>query len=348
MDAKKILFCGGGTGWHAQPIVSMYHYLSDNKNYKFLWLWERDSIEEQLAEKFLIDFRQISAGKIRRYFDLRNFYEPLKNLTGIVESLIHIQKFWPDIIFSKGGFVSLPVCIAWFILQKNVYLHESDSVMGLANKICSQLATKVFYSFPNDKTRDESQKKHIYSGHIMSSELVWGIRNIIVKENQKLNVLVIGGSQGSHRISEALLPVLNELKDIEFHIILGTLNEHLISEFEVFENAHPYWFIDQKELGYLMKTADIAITRSSSTLWELLHFGVHSIMVPLKNTGWNHQTHNANYFKDEYGFIMLDEDGDLSAELKHYCEKYKFLRKKNLNLENYFAGIEKITEEIWI
>ena len=86
-----------------------------------------------------------------------------------------------------------------------------------------------------------------------------------------------------------------------------------------------------------MKMSDIAITRSSSTLWELFHFGIHSIMIPLKATGGNHQTHNAQYFKDEYGFIMLDEDDDLTSDIRKYCEKYRFLRKKTLNLDEYFT-----------
>ncbi len=126
-----------------------------------MWLGERESLEEKSALENDIEFHDISAGKIRRYFDWKNFYEPLKNFTGIFESLYYILKYKGNIVFSKGGFVSVPACIAAFILRKKIYIHESDSVMGLANKITSKLATKVFYSFTNEKTAIENNK-HIH------------------------------------------------------------------------------------------------------------------------------------------------------------------------------------------
>jgi len=124
---KRIILAGGWTGGHTTPLISLKNYLEEKWEHEYMWLWERDSLEQEVAESYDIEFHDISAGKIRRYFDIRNFYEPLKNLTGIFESLYYILRYKGDIVFSKGGFVSVPACIAAFILRKKIYIHESDS-----------------------------------------------------------------------------------------------------------------------------------------------------------------------------------------------------------------------------
>lgn len=339
---KKIIFTGWGTWGHTTPLVSLYNYLWEAHNYEYMWIWERNSLEEEVANTKEIPFHDISAGKIRRYFDLRNFYEPLKNLTGIFESLYCLLKYKWDFIFSKWGFVSVPACIAGWILRKKVFIHESDSVMGLANKITSKLATKVFYSFPNEKWG-----KHIFSGPIMNPEMLDSIVSVSKEENEKLNVLVIAGSQWSQRIFEGLLQILPDCRDIEFHVILGTNDDsELKTSFSNYGNVKTYGFIPQSQLAKLYVKCDIAITRGSSTLWELYYFGIHSIIVPLKATGWNHQYHNWVYFNENYGSDLLDEDDNLHLEMFRKLQAYKSLRKTGLNLEGYLDGLKTISEEI--
>jgi len=282
---RKIIFTWGGTGWHITPIISLHTSLKEDDAYSYMWLWERDSLEEEAAEESKIEFHDISAGKIRRYFDIRNFYEPLKNLTGLFESLYYILKYKGDIVFSKWGFVSVPACIAAFILRKKIYIHESDTVMGLANKISSKLATKVFYSFPNnlntpseDKTTEENisvkkkkRSKHIYTGPIMNPMMLDSIRSVSKEENERLNIIVIAGSQWSQKIFENLLTILPDSRDIDFHVILGSNDDmELKAALSNFGNVKTYGFIPQRELAKLYIKCDIAITRWSSTLWELL------------------------------------------------------------------------------
>ncbi len=351
-NKKKIVFAGGWTGGHIIPLISLYKYLKEDWKFEFLWLGERDSLEENAASENKIKFRDISAGRIRRYFDWRNFYEPLKNLTGICESIFYILRYKWDIIFSKGGFVSLPVCIAGKLLFKKIYIHESDSVMGLANKISSVFATKIFYSFPNDKTafswteNKGKSNKHIHSGHILNSDLLDGIKDIKWGDNEKLTVLVIAWSQGSTKIFENLIKILPDCNDIDFHIILWTENRDFKEKFESFTHVKSYDFISQKKLWKLMKDSDIAITRGSSTLWELYYFGIHSIIIPLKTTGGNHQYYNAQYFNENFGSDILDEDENLHLEIFRKLQKYKGLRKADLNLEGFLDGIKTITKEI--
>jgi len=340
--SKKIIFTWWGTGGHVTPIESLHSYIEETSHNQYLWLWERDSLEETAAGKLGIEFRDISAGKIRRYWDIRNFYEPLKNLTGIFESLYHIYKFKWEIVFSKGWFVSVPAVFAAFILRKKIYIHESDSVMWLANKITSKFATKVFYSFPTNKSG-----KHIHSGPIINPVMLDTVKSLTKQENQKLTVLVIAGSQGSQRIFESLIKMLPDCTDINFHVIMGTNNDaNLMTQLRKFENVKIYGYIPQKELSKFYVVSDIAISRGSSTLWELFYFWIHTIIIPLKATGWNHQYHNWKYFSEKYGSDLLDEDENLSLEIFRKLQKYKDLRKTGLNLEWCLDGLNTIKEEI--
>jgi len=340
--SKKIIFTGGGTGGHVTPIESLYNYIEETSHNEYLWLWERDSLEETAAANLDIKFKDISAGKVRRYWDIRNFYEPLKNLTGIIESLYHIFKFKGEIVFSKGWFVSVPAVFAAFILRKKIYIHESDAVMGLANKITSKFATKVFYSFPSEKFG-----KHIHCWPIVNPVMLDAVKSLSKSENERLTVLVIAWSQGSQKIFQGLLKMLPDCSDIDFHVIMGTNSDsELKAELDNFDNVTVYGYISQKELSKLYIISDIAISRGSSTLWELFYFGIHTIIIPLKATGGNHQYHNGKYFSENYGSDLLDEDENLSLEMFRRLQKYKDLRKTGLNLEWYLDGLNTIKEEI--
>lgn len=340
MKQKKIIFTWGGTWWHITPILSLYNYLSETLAPQAMWLGERDSLEQKAAQKAGIEFHDISAGKIRRYFDWRNFYEPLKNLTGICESIYYILRYKGNIVFSKWGFVSVPVVIAAFFLWKKIYIHESDSHMWLANKITSIFAKQVFTSFPLS-----TKKKYIHSGHIMNPEMLDAVQSMSKDENEHLNILVIAGSQGSQNIFESLLHILPDCGDIIFHIVLGTnSDENLKAKFLKFPNVKSYHYISQRELAKLYIKADIAITRGSSTLWELFYFGIHSIIIPLRSTGWDHQMKNAEYFHKNYGSDILEESDELSLEIFRKLQKYKSLRKKDLNLEGYLDGVKAVSE----
>jgi len=214
--------------------------------------------------------------------------------------------------------------------------------MWLANKITSKLAKKVFYSFPNDKTG-----KHIHSGPIVNPVMLDGVKSLSKTENQRLTVLVIAGSQGSQNIFEELVKMLPDCSDIDFHVIMGTNSDNeLKAKLGNFWNVKVYGYIPQKELSKLYVVSDIAISRGSSTLWELFYFGIHTIIIPLKATGWNHQYHNGKYFSENYGSDLLDEDENLSLEMFRRLQKYKDLRKTGLNLEWYLDALNTIKEEI--
>lgn len=334
------------TWGHIFPLLSIYNYLKENENLDFYWFWEEEWLEFDIAMENNIKFIDIPAWKLRRYFDLRNFFEPLKNITWIFFAIYFIIRYKINIIFSKWWYVAIPLCIAGFLLRKKIYIHESDTVPWLANKIISKLATKVFYTFPNQKT-ESWDEKHIFVWQILNPEILNWVKNLRLDENPYLNVIVIAWSQGSTRIFENLLKVLPKLDFIDFTIILGEKNTHFKKDLEKFENVRTYDFINQKELWKILKQTDIAITRAwATTLWELTMFWIHSIIIPLSESAWNHQTKNAEFFKQNYWSDILFEDEQLAENIFIKLEKYKNLRKSWLNLENFFNALEKIKKEI--
>lgn len=348
MESRKTIALTGWATWgHVFPLLSIYNYFKEEDKYNFVWVWEEDSLEDEVASKHEIPFYDIPAGKIRRYFDVKNFYEPLKNLTGIFFWIYYILKYNIDIVFSKGGYVSLPLCIAAFILRKEIYIHESDVIWGVANRLISKMATKVFYSFENKKTLKHADRwdkaKHVSVGQILNPELLDYITNLEVKENEKLEVLVIAGSQWSTTIFENLMKILPDLWDINITVILWEKNLHFKEDFQKHFHVTVYDFVDQKTLWKIYKKTDIAITRAwATTLWELNNFGIHSIIIPLKNSAADHQQSNAEYFTEAFGSNVLDEDNNLSLELFRLMQQYKELRKSGLNLNDFFKPLKTI------
>ncbi len=332
------------TWWHIYPLVSIHNFLKEDKNLKFVWIWEYNSLEEEEAIKNRIPFEDISAWKIRRYFDLRNLYEPLKNISWIIQWIEYIKKHNIDIIFSKGWYVSLPLCIAWKIMWKQIYVHESDIVPWVSNSIIWKLATKIFYTFPNKYI---DWKKHIYIWQILNPELIDYLDDVELVENENLNVMVIAWSQWSTRIFESLLKILPDLSDIKFHVILWEKNMHFRNDFKVFPNVIAHDFITQKRLWKIYKTIDISITRWwATTLWELNNFWIHSIIIPLPESANNHQVENAKYFHEKFWSDVIYESNNMQLEIFRLLQKYKRLRKVWLNLDNFFEPLKKLKKEM--
>lgn len=341
---KVIALTWGWTWWHVYPLLSVYNYLKEDKELKFIWVWEQDSLEEEEALKNRIPFEDISAWKIRRYFDIRNLYEPLKNISWVTQWIQLIKKHKIDIIFSKWWYVSLPLCIAWKILWKKIFIHESDTVTWTSNNIVWWLATKIFYTFPN---KNINWKNHIHTWQILNPELIDYLDDLDVTENEKLSVMIIAWSQWSTRIFESMLKILPDLQDINFHIILWEKNLHFREKFKEFKNVVAHDFITQKRLWKIYKNIDIAITRAgATTLWELNTFWIHSIIIPLKESANNHQFENAVYFKNKFSSDIINEENNMEVEIFKLLQKYKDLRKVGLNIDNFFEPLKKIKDEI--
>lgn len=345
---KCIALTWWATWWHIFPLLSIYNYLKEEDNYDFIWVWEEWNLEEEIANQNNIAFLDIPAWKIRRYFDWKNFYEPLKNLTWIVFWIYYILKYKIDIVFSKWWYVSLPLCIAAFLLRKKIYIHESDIAWWIANQIISKLATKVFYTFENENTKnDKDNKKYILSWQILNPELIDNLTDLDISDNERLKVVVTWWSQWSTTIFSALLKILPDFKNIDFEVILWDKNIAFKKDFLKFLNVKTHDFLSQEKMWLLFKNTDIAITRWwATTLWELNMFWIHSIIIPLSSSAKDHQNKNAMYFKEKFWSDVLDENDNLEIELFRKIKKYQDLRKSWLNLDWFFDSLKIIKKEI--
>lgn len=346
LQKTDILLVGGGTGGHAVPIVQVVKYIRENTSddSSFLWLGEKNSIEATLAEKNSIPFQPIQSGKLRRYFSWKTLLLPFQVLTGFVQSLIIIAQKRPHSIFSKGGYVSLPVAMAGWILRVPVYLHESDSVPGLANTIVAKFAKWIFCSF-SWAGKFFPKEKVIAYGPLLPLELFESYER--KPRTGKTRLLVNCGSQGSSVIFDVLLSGLRNPKspihEYDLHIILGTKNPHYRHEFEQFPEVKIYdFFYDQTAYFDLVRSCDVVITRGSSSIFEFAALGLHMIMIPHPHTGGNHQYYNALEFEGQGHDMILQEN--LSTELPRVLKNHSLKSSHEIHQKNNSQVYQKISE----
>jgi UDP-N-acetylglucosamine:LPS N-acetylglucosamine transferase len=185
------------------------------------------------------------------------------------------------------------------------------------------------------------------SGQILNPELLDWLTNLNIEENQKLSVIIMWGSQGSTTIFNAMLKIIPNFTDIDFQIILWDKNLHFKEEFKKFQNVIIHDFVSQKKLWRMFKQIDVAVTRWwATTLRELTLFWIHSIIIPLKWSAWNHQELNALYFHENFWSDVIYEE-NIENELQKKLSSYKNTRKSWLNLEWFFKALQIIDEEIY-
>jgi UDP-N-acetylglucosamine--N-acetylmuramyl-(pentapeptide) pyrophosphoryl-undecaprenol N-acetylglucosamine transferase len=303
---KKIVLVWGGTGWHVFPLVNLAEYIKKNHSEtSFHWIGEAESIESRVTRENNIPFSPIVCGKLRRYFSLQTLLTPFQVLTGIVQSMMILHREKPTAIFSKGGYVSLPVAIAGWIMKIPIYLHESDSIPGLANKIVGRFASWIFCAFSEADSFFDS-KKILWHGSLLSSEILWVASEAMI-QNPRTQILVSCGSQGSASIFDAVLRLLPGFSDVDFHIILWVKNLDYRWKFEHFSNVHIFdFFYNQTDYLEVVQKCDLAIARSGSSIFEFETLGLHMILIPHPFTGNNHQYWNAKAF-EKRGHELLEQ-----------------------------------------
>ena len=276
-------------------------------------------MEKGLIEATGTKYYGISSGKLRRYFDWKNFSDPFRVMNGFFEAKRILRKIKPDVIFSKGGFVSVPVVLAAKALHIPAVIHESDMTPGLANRIALRGATTVCCNFPETVEKLQGNRA-IWTGTPIRQELFSGDANRGLSfcgfdsANDKPVLLIIGGSQGSVFINNAVRGSLDELLK-DFRIIhlcgKGNLDESLKNR----EGYAQYEFIS-KELPDLFAAADIIISRAgANAIFELLALKKPNILIPLGlNASRGDQILNARSFEKQ-GFSKVLEEESVTAEL---------------------------------
>ena len=216
MSKYKIIMTGGGTAGHVTPNLALVPELK-KKGFEIKYIGSKDGIEKEIIGDANIPYYEISSGKLRRYFDFKNFSDPFKVMKGILEAKKILKKEKPDVIFSKGGFVAVPVVIAASMKKIPVVSHESDLTPGLANKLSAPFCNKLCVTF-KESLNYIKDNKGVLTGTPIREEILKGSKEqgrkiCDFKENKEI-LLVIGGSLGAKSINEAIRNNLEELLNI--------------------------------------------------------------------------------------------------------------------------------------
>ena len=210
---KRIILTGGGTAGHVTPNIALLPRLKELQ-YDIHYIGSYNGIEKELIEQFAVPYHGISTGKLRRYFSVQNFTDPFRVLKGMNEAKKLVKILKPDIIFSKGGFVSVPVVLAAKRRHVPAIIHESDMTPGLANKLTLPAATKVCCNFP-ETLEHLPEGKAVLTGSPIRQELLTGdkykAREFLHFTSDKPVIMVVGGSLGAVAVNEAVRQILPEL-----------------------------------------------------------------------------------------------------------------------------------------
>lgn len=334
---KKIILTGGGTAGHVIPNIAIISKLKE-KGYEVIYIGSKDGIEKKLVESEGIKYYGVSTGKLRRYFDLNNFKDPFKVLKGIFEVSSILKQERPNIIFSKGGFVAIPVIVSAFKNKIPVISHESDITPGLANKISMPFIKKICITFPETKKIIDS-KKIEFTGTPIRKELFLGSkvegRKICNFNNNKPIILIMGGSQGSVFINNLIRNNINKLLE-KFNLIHICGEKNVDKYFENIDGYKQYGYITDEQ-PHLLKLSDIVISRAgSNAIHEILALKKPNILIPLsKKASRGDQILNAKSFK-ERGFSEFIEEEDLIR----FENLYDKINEVYSNREIYIQNME--------
>ncbi len=309
-NKKKIVLTGGGTAGHVTPNIALFPGLRE-RGYDISYIGSYDGIEKKLIEEFNVPYYGVSTGKLRRYLTIENLKEPYRILKGCQEAKKILAGIKPDVIFSKGGFVSVPVLRAAKTLKIPAIIHESDMTPGLANRLSIPWADKVCYNFP--ETADHLPKdKGVLTGTPLRKELLTGDKitalNFTGLSANKPVIMVIGGSLGSAAINQAVRNILPELlKDFQVvHLCgKGKLDESLMNT----PGYVQYEYI-KKELADLFALSSLVISRAgANAICELLALKKPNILIPLpKAQSRGDQILNAASFEKQGFSAVLTEE----------------------------------------
>ncbi|MDC3417677.1 undecaprenyldiphospho-muramoylpentapeptide beta-N-acetylglucosaminyltransferase [Aquibacillus salsiterrae] len=315
MGDKRILFTGGGTAGHV--IVNLAVIPTFQKEgWEIDYIGSKNGIERELVSKLEgVTYHPISTGKLRRYFSKENFKDPFKVLKGTMQAYQIIGKRKPAVIFSKGGFVSVPVLIAAKLRGVPAVIHESDYTPGLANKIAIPFAEKVLATFPETMQYLPANKSE-WVGAVVRSELFQGSKqkglSFAGLQGNKPVLLIMGGSGGAQKINQAIRKNLDVLLD-EFEII------HICGKGNVDDKARaegyaPFDYINE-ELPDVFAATDFVLSRAgSNAIFEFLALKKPMLLIPLsRNASRGDQILNANSFKKQ-GYANVLEEEELTGE----------------------------------
>lgn len=309
--SKKIVLTGGGTAGHVTPHLSLIPRLKE-MGYEIHYIGTEGGIEHQMIAQIPgVTYHSVKSGKLRRYFSLQNFTDPFKVIWGAFQSIGLMRKLKPNVCFSKGGFVSVPVVIGAWLCRVPAVCHESDLTPGLANRICAKFATKVATTFP--ECAEALGEKGVNTGTPLRPELFQGSRAAGLAmagfDGQKPVLLMTGGSLGAQSVNKCLreaLPNLLPKMDVLHLCGKGNLDESLLDVKGYCQKE----FLSA-EMADALAVADLVLSRAgSNTLSELLALHKPMLLVPYPlGASRGDQIQNAKSFqKQGLARVLLQED----------------------------------------
>ncbi|MEI4622443.1 undecaprenyldiphospho-muramoylpentapeptide beta-N-acetylglucosaminyltransferase [Bacillus cereus] len=332
---KRILFTGGGTAGHVMVNVALIPKFIE-KEWDVQYIGSQDGIEKSLITN--TQYQSISTGKLRRYWDWNNVKDPFKIIKGCLQSYRLMKKMRPDVVFSAGGFVSVPVVIGAWLNKIPIIIREPDSTLGLANKIALPFAKKICITFPGTEKK-LNPKKTIYIGPIVREEIQKGNvsrgRAYCGFQINKPVLLVMGGSQGAQWINGMVRDNLNKLLE-KFNIVhmcgKGKMDPSIQAEgYKQFEYVG-------EELPDILNLASVVVSRAGSTaISELLVLKKPMLLIPLTSgSSRGDQIINAEYFRHSgYAEVLLQEDTTDYKFINSINQLYNDRETYIQNMNNY-------------
>lgn len=330
--SKKIVLTGGGTAGHVTPNIALLPHLK-NKGYEISYMGSYDGIEKKLIADYDIPYYGISTGKLRRYFDPKNFTDPFRVIKGFGEAKKILKEIKPDVVFSKGGFVSVPVVRAAAALKIPCIIHESDMTPGLANKLCIPVAKKICCNFP-ETLNHLPEGKAILTGSPIREELSKGNKlaayEVCGFTANKPVIMVIGGSLGSVAINKAVREALPSLLN-DFQVVHICGKEKIDNLLLTTKGYHQFEYL-KAELKDIFAMADLVISRAgANAICEILALKKPNLLIPLPaGSSRGDQILNAASFEAQ-GYSMVISEDDLTKELlvskvqELYCNRNTYI-----------------------
>ena len=308
----KIIFTGGGSAGHVTLNLALIPYFI-KAGWQVDYIGSIGGMEEDLVKKFPeVKYHAILTGKLRRYLSFKNIVDMVKIPLGCIEATWLVHKLNPDIIFSKGGFVSFPVVVGGWINRKKIFMHESDLTSGLANKLSLPFVGTFFTTFPETVNSLKQKQKVKCVGPVLSDRLFNGSREKGAEfaglSTDKPTIMFIGGSLGAQSLNNAVKANFDAL--LQHYQVIHIAGKNGYNKELKAEGYAQYEYIDT-ELKDLMALADVVISRAgSNSIFELASLNKPMILVPLPNTASRgEQSLNAkNFMNKGYAEIIKDED----------------------------------------
>ena len=320
----RILFTGGGTGGHFYPIIAVAESVNQLVKEKRLlppelFYMSTAPYNEGLLFENNITFKQVSAGKLRRYFSILNFFDLFKTGWGVLGALVSVYKLYPDVVFAKGGYASFPVLFAARVLRIPVVIHESDTTPGRVTAWAGKFAEKIALSYPEAAKYFPADKTAVVGNPVrpdIAVPITEGAREFLEIESDIPVVFILGGSQGSQIINDTVLEALPML--VEKVAIIHQAGPKNIAETRaageavLFNSAHkdrykPFDYLNPLAMRMAAGVASVVVSRAGSTLFEIAAWGVPSIIIPIPDSNGDHQRQNAFAYARAGACVVIEE-----------------------------------------